>query len=98
MCLVGNFKSLVKKIIGFAITGEEGQGINGGIMPSPDGQARTFNTIEVTDVDEFTQKVVENGGQLVVPKNAIPGVGYVAYCKDPEGLIFGVYHNDSEAK
>ncbi|MBP0723717.1 VOC family protein [Bacillus sp. RG28] len=82
----------------FVVTGNEGQGINGGIMPSPDGEARTFNTVEVSSVDEYLEIVVKNGGEVVVPKNAIPGIGYVAYCKDPEGLIFGVYHNDREAK
>jgi predicted enzyme related to lactoylglutathione lyase len=82
----------------FIITGEEGQGINGGIMPSPDGQARTYNTVEVSSVDEYVQKVLENGGEIALPKMAIPGVGYVAYCKDPEGIIFGVYHYDPEAK
>lgn len=47
-------------------------GINGGIMPSPDGQAGTFNSIEVISVDEYTQKITENGGEIGVPKAAIP--------------------------
>ena len=30
------------------------------------------------------------GGTVAVPKMAIKGVGWLAYCKDPEGNIFGL--------
>jgi hypothetical protein len=42
--------------------------------------------------------VTNHGGQVVVPKMAIPGVGYVIYCQDTEGLVFGLYQNDPSAK
>ncbi|PUB16725.1 VOC family protein [Paenisporosarcina sp. OV554] len=82
----------------FVMTGEDGNGVNGGIMPSPDAQPRTFNTVEVDNVDDSLAKISEHGGEMVVPKAAIPGMGYVAYCKDPEGLIFGVFHGDENAQ
>lgn len=78
--------------------GEDGNGVNGGIMPSPDAQPRTFNTVEVDNVDDYLAKISEHGGEMVVPKAAIPEMGYVAYCKDPEGLIFGVFHVDENAQ
>jgi predicted enzyme related to lactoylglutathione lyase len=28
----------------------------------------------------------------------VPGVGWLAYCKDPEGNIFGVMQNDPSVK
>jgi len=80
-----------------ASTGEGAEGINGGLMQSPDGQTRTVNTLKVPSVDEFTQKVTAAGGTVCVPKFAIPGVGYVAYCLDPCGALFGVYHDDTSA-
>jgi predicted enzyme related to lactoylglutathione lyase len=40
---------------------------------------------------------MQSGGQVVVEKNAIPGVGYLAYCKDVEGTIFGVHQADPKA-
>jgi predicted enzyme related to lactoylglutathione lyase len=76
----------------------EGDGIDGGIMQSQDGQPRTVNAVHVDSVDAFARKVEENGGKVVVPKMAIPGVGYVAYCTDPGGVIFGLHHPDPNAK
>ncbi len=75
-------------------TGEEGDGINGGIFQPNEMFNGTVNTIEVPDVDEFTDKVKSNGGQVVVEKMPIPGVGYLAYCKDVEGTIFGICQFD----
>ena len=38
------------------------------------------------------------GGQIVVPKMAIPGVGWVAYGMDPHGVLFGIYRQDESAR
>ncbi|MDM5433355.1 VOC family protein [Bacillus hominis] len=82
----------------FIITGESDRpGIDGGLMKSPDGATRTTNLIEVPSVDEYINKVIENGGQVVVPKTAIPNLGYFAYCIDNQGLLFGVCEENIEA-
>jgi predicted enzyme related to lactoylglutathione lyase len=78
-------------------TGEGEPGIDGGLMRSRDGQPRTVNTLQVDDVDAAVATVLENGGQVALPKMPIPGVGYVAYCIDPTGNLFGVYHSDRTA-
>jgi uncharacterized protein len=74
----------------------EGPGINGGMMPRRPGAATT-NTIGVESVDETVRNVVANGGGIALPKMAIPGVGWLAYCTDPEGNVFGVMQNDPAA-
>jgi hypothetical protein len=74
------------------------QGINGGLMPSRDGQPRTVNTVKVESVDDVVRKIEAHGGTIVVPKMSIPGVGYVAYYLDPVGVLQGVYHDDATAK
>jgi predicted enzyme related to lactoylglutathione lyase len=80
-----------------AKTGTEGEpGINGAIM-TRETQKTTVNTISVSSVDEFAQKIVEGGGKVVAPKMAIPGVGYFAYCVDTEGNVFGVMQEDPKA-
>jgi uncharacterized protein len=42
--------------------------------------------------------VTKAGGQLVMPKTAIPTVGYFAYLTDTEGNLFGVMQADKNAK
>jgi uncharacterized protein len=83
-----------------AITGSDGQrGINGGIMRRPKGPgAATVNTVEVEDLDKSIRDAEANGGKQVVPRMAIPGVGYLAYCADPEGNVFGMMQADLAAK
>ncbi|MFY4775108.1 VOC family protein [Metabacillus sp. RGM 3146] len=75
----------------FITSGEkDSPGIDGGLMKSPDGASRTTNSIEVPSVEEYMKKVEENGGKIVVPKTAIAGMGYIAYCLDTQGLLFGL--------
>ena len=84
-------------------TGEDDSpGINGGMMRRQgtiDGEAviAYVCTIEVENVDEMTAAVTKNGGKTVVPKTAIPGIGWSVYCKDTEGNIFGMMKDDPEA-
>jgi predicted enzyme related to lactoylglutathione lyase len=86
-------------------TGSEPEpGINGGILfrrgaPPADGQAVNgyVCTIGVASVDEYVDKAVSAGGSIAVPKMPIKGVGWLAYCKDPEGNIFGLMQADKNA-
>ncbi len=75
-----------------ATTGPNDQpGINGALLPSPDDQARTVITVDVPDISEALKRVSTAGGEMVVPIQDIPEVGQVAYCRDPQGIIFGVF-------
>ena len=82
-------------------TGGEGEvGIDGGIMRRSDfseSSTGAIVTLDVRSVDEATSGVERAGGTIVVPKMAIPGVGWLAYCKDTEGTIFGVMESDESA-
>jgi uncharacterized protein len=80
-------------------TGDAGApGINGGLLPNSSTVKSTTNTIEVESVDAAATAVKKAGGKQLTPKNAIPGVGYFAYCEDSEGNVFGVMQNDTNAK
>jgi predicted enzyme related to lactoylglutathione lyase len=72
----------------------EGPGIDGGL-----GKQRNpgVNTIDVPDVDECLEKIMDAGGKVVVPKTAMPGVGYLAYFEDMEGNVFGIMKDDPNA-
>lgn len=80
------------------VTGESEPGINGGLMASPDGQARTINVIQVEDLDATVAQITAEGGQIALPRMTVPGVGYVAYGLDPTGFLFGVVEFDQNAK
>ncbi|MBI3670883.1 MAG: VOC family protein [Acidobacteria bacterium] len=80
-------------------TGDSGEpGINGGLLRRQQPGASTVNTVGVASVDKFLPVITKNGGKVVAPKMAIPGVGYAAYCQDPEGNVFGVFQDDPGAK
>jgi predicted enzyme related to lactoylglutathione lyase len=72
-------------------------GINGGLTPrhgeGPKG-GEPINafvcTITVTDIDETLKKIEVAGGTVATDKMEVPGVGTLAYRKDPEGNIFGI--------
>lgn len=83
------------------MTGDKEQpGIDGGLMKRSDNPlpTATINTIDVPSVDDYTQKITEHGGKVVVPKGAVQGIGYVAYCEDTEGNVFGIMQFDPSAK
>jgi predicted enzyme related to lactoylglutathione lyase len=86
------------------ITGADGEpGINGGLLRRQgtiDGQAviAYVCTVDVPNVDASVSTAVENGATVAVPKMPIPGVGWLAYCKDTEGNIFGIMQADESAK
>ncbi len=75
-----------------------GDGINGGLMKSRDGQPRTVNTVDVADLDATVRLVEQNGGQIVVPRMAIPGVGWLAYLVEPTGNLVGMMQHDPNAR
>lgn len=79
-------------------TGKDSEpGINGGLMRRQHPGAGTCNTIGVASLDEAIANITKHGGKIVVPKMAIPGVGYLAYSSDTEGNIFGVMQADKRA-
>lgn len=86
-------------------TGEEGPGINGGLLPRRgakpvEGQAVNafVCTVEVPDVRGYFAKALECGGTEALPVQAIPGVGWLGYVKDPDGNILGMMQNDPTAR
>ena len=72
-------------------------GINGGLLPRqgpPPGDDQPVNafviTVDVPDCEAYVDNAVKAGGSVALPVTAMPGVGLVAYVKDPDGNIFGL--------
>ena len=80
------------------ITGDESKpGINGGLMKKREQNQPLTNAIDVIDLDQSMLEIEKAGGKIVVPKMAIPTVGWLAYFTDPDGNIHGLYQNDPSA-
>ena len=79
-------------------TGDESTlGINGGLMQTGGEFRGTINTIGVVDIDDAIAKVKAHGGEIVLEKDAVPGVGYQAYFKDNSGIVVGLHQEDPKA-
>lgn len=83
-------------------TGTEGPGIDGGMLrrqvPLEGPGLRAFVcTVDVPSVDETCEQITALGGEIAMPKMAVPNVGWLAYGKDPEGNLFGIMQMDPSA-
>jgi hypothetical protein len=85
--------------------GSKEPGIDGGIVgrrgPAPTGGEPVSSfvcTIHVPSVDEYIKKIESAGGALALPKMPIPGIAWLAYCKDIDGNLFGLYEDDTSAQ
>ncbi|WP_158851999.1 VOC family protein [Saccharothrix deserti] len=82
-------------------TGNEGPGVNGGLLPrqgadpAPDGPVSGYvMTTEVPDLDATIASIEGVGGVVAMPKSHMPGVGWLAYYRDTEGNLFGILQSD----
>jgi len=86
-------------------TGAEGAGIGGGLTrrrgsaPADGAPVSAFVcSLGVVSVDDMLSKALGRGASIALPKMGIPGVGWQAYIKDPDGNILGLHQPDPNAK
>ncbi len=79
-------------------------GINGGLVQRRSGgpvEGQAVNsyvcTVGVESLDASLAKSASLGGTVALPKMAVPGVGWLAYVKDPDGNILGIIQPDTRA-
>jgi predicted enzyme related to lactoylglutathione lyase len=80
-------------------------GIDGGMLPrrgDPPGDAQAVNsfvvTVDVPDCDAYVDRAVSAGGSVALPAQDMAGVGRVAYVKDPDGNLFGLFQAEPAAE
>ncbi len=78
-------------------TGDCPGGINGGIAKAPDDKPCTCNVLGVENLDKAVAAVTGAGAQIVMPKMAVKGVGWLAYAAEPTGIVFGMMQMDESA-
>jgi predicted enzyme related to lactoylglutathione lyase len=87
------------------ITGpQDVPGINGGLLPRPapapapeQGTNAAVLTMGVADYDATEAAILAAGGQVALPKYALPGMAWQGYYLDPEGNTFGIHQPDPAA-
>jgi predicted enzyme related to lactoylglutathione lyase len=66
-------------------------GVNGGMMKKMDANQRPLNYVVVESVDDFSKKIQNLGGKIIVSKTPIPNMGAFAVGLDPEGNQIGIF-------
>ncbi len=70
---------------------EGNKGIGGGLMKRQSPQQAVTNYVTVSSVDEYTSKIKQSGGKIVMQKTEIPDMGYIVVFLDTENNMFGLY-------
>jgi uncharacterized protein len=68
-------------------------GVNGGMMKKIDANQRPVNYVLVESVDDFSKKIQDLGGKIIVPKTPISNMGAFALGLDPEGNQVGIFES-----
>jgi len=96
----------LRKIDGLPIEYQtiETGGNRGGLLtrplkaPAPGQGTNAFVcSFEVDDFDSYAQKILSNGGQIALPKFAVPKTCWQGYFIDTEGNTFGLFQVDENA-
>ncbi|MBS1734578.1 MAG: VOC family protein [Bacteroidetes bacterium] len=79
-------------------------GIQGAILkrpakiPPPECGTNAFTcSIQVDNFDSTSGKILELGGQVALPKFAVPGRCWQGYFMDPDNNVFGIFEVDENA-
>jgi uncharacterized protein len=74
---------------------KENSGLGGGIMKRQSPQHTVTNFITVSSIEEYSSKIEQSGGKIIMPKTEIPNMGFFAVCLDTENNMFGIYENNN---
>jgi predicted enzyme related to lactoylglutathione lyase len=74
-----------------------GPGVNGGLMRRMMPGQPPVNYIGVESVDESVRRAERLGAKVVVPKRAVPGMGWFSQLTDTEGNVFAVWQYEAAA-
>lgn len=67
--------------------------INGGMFQREAPLTAPMITVDVEDIEKSLRTIESLGGSTVLPKQAIAEMGFVAYFKDSEGNVVGLWQN-----
>jgi uncharacterized protein len=83
----------------------ETNSINGGLLKRPakvppmeSGTNAFVCSIQVESFDKTNEAIIKNGGQIALPKFAIPGRCWQGYFLDLDNNTFGIFEVDENAR
>lgn len=65
--------------------------LGGGLMKRKDPQQPNLNYIGVPSIDQYSKKVEDLGGSVLMPKTKVEGIGFFAVCTDTEKNSFALW-------
>lgn len=74
------------------------EGITGGIAEKGPENQELVVYIGVDNIEKYSKKIEENGGKILTSKMAVPDMGYLIVCKDPENNTIGLWQEDPTAQ
>lgn len=77
--------------------GDEEPGANGALLHRDDLHRSPVLVAGVADIDDVLGRIGQCGGEVAHGKMPIPGVGWSAYVRDPEGNTIGLFQEDTSA-
>lgn len=75
--------------------GQELQG--GAVQKRQPGMESPVNYISVESVSQMVGRIRELGGEILMDKSPVPGMGWIAIFHDTEGNTFGLWEDDQSA-
>lgn len=74
------------------------EGAGGGMVKRQNPDHRMTDYFGVSSVSDYSASVERLGGKVLMPKMAVPNMGYFAVCMDTEGNVFGLWEEDPKAR
>lgn len=76
----------------------DGQQMQGGaVQKRQPGMEAPVNYISVESVPQMVGRIRELGGEILMEKSPVPGMGWLAIFRDTEGNTLGLWENDPNA-
>jgi uncharacterized protein len=69
------------------------EALRGGMMKRQNPQQGITNFIGVDSIDDYSSKVQQLGGKILVPKTPVSGMGFFAVCLDTENNSFAIWES-----
>jgi predicted enzyme related to lactoylglutathione lyase len=70
----------------------------GGMVKRQHPEQKIINYIGVSSIEEYSNKIQNAGGKVVIQKTTVPNHGYFAICLDTEDNSFAIWKSDPDSK